>query len=73
MSEINRLSIVQKELLAEIKQAGTLYIRRFGRYGRTAEVLRRKGLIEISERDHSPEQQNGFRVVDTSLTSPEAM
>lgn len=40
-----RLSIPQQELLAEIEAKGVLYIRRYGRYGRTIEALCRKGFV----------------------------
>lgn len=56
-----RLTQPQRDLLAEIKEAGVLYIQRYKRYYRTAEALVKKGLIEVCEPDHSRMGQDGYR------------
>jgi hypothetical protein len=55
-----RLTKPQRDLLAEIREKGTLYITRSGPYGRTIEALARRGLVRISEHDHSGMGQDGW-------------
>jgi hypothetical protein len=62
MSGTARLTEAQRQLLAEIEEAGVLYIRRYGQYGRTAEALVRKGKAIISEPDHSRMCQDGYSI-----------
>lgn len=55
-----RLTSAQKELLAEIREAGVLYVSDNMRYGRTVRVLERKGYVRCVEPDYSPRAQNGW-------------
>jgi hypothetical protein len=60
-----RLTRPQRELLAEIAEAGVLYITRNGRYHRTVEALERRGLVYRSEPDYSTWGQSGWSLADT--------
>jgi hypothetical protein len=55
-----RLTGPQRALLDEIREKGTLYILRSGRYGRTVEALERRGLVRLNERDLSGMGQDGW-------------
>lgn len=59
-----RLTVPQQTLLDEIREAGTLYIRRYGQYGRTVTALMEKGYVAMTEPDYSSLEQNGYEVVD---------
>ena len=52
----------QRTLLVEIEAAGTLYVRAFGRYGRTVQALVTKGYVVISEPDYSRRRADGYSV-----------
>ena len=58
-----RLTAPQRTLLAEIAEAGVLYVRRGGPYHRTVDSLVRKGYAVISEPDYSRMGQDGYSVV----------
>lgn len=60
-----RLTKPQRALLDEITEKGGLYIRRDGRYFRTADALRRKGYVEITEHDYSSWGQDRYEAVPT--------
>lgn len=60
-----RLSPAQQELLDEIREKGGLYITRYGRYGKTASILVRKGYVEITEPDHSRMRQDRYEAVES--------
>lgn len=60
-----RLTEPQRRLLTEVEEAGVLYIKRYGTYYRTAEVLVRKGALIVSEPDHSRMGQDGYSVPPT--------
>lgn len=51
----------QASLLAEIQEAGILYIRRHSQPHRTVEALERRGLVRCVEPDYSLLRQDGWK------------
>lgn len=64
-----RMTKPQAALLAEIKEAGTLYIGRNQRYGRTILALEARGLVVKSAPDYSTFCHDGWSAVDDSPTN----
>lgn len=62
------LTSAQKRLLEEIRTAGTLYITRYTHWYRTAEALRNRGLVVVSEPDYSRIAKDGYSVIDAEPT-----
>lgn len=61
---MSRLSPVQKQLLAEIREAGVLYVNAYRRYGRTVRVLEREGFVKCVEPDYSLLRMDGWSSVE---------
>lgn len=52
----------QKKLLAEIEEAGVLYVRRWGPYYKTATALVNKKYAVLSEPDYTRNGRDGYSV-----------
>lgn len=61
---VPRLSAPQRALLDEIREAGVLYVRRYGRYYRTVAALVQKGYATVVEPDYSRVGQDGYSVTE---------
>lgn len=59
-----KLTEPQSALLAELAEGNGLYIRRYGKFFRTAEALERRALVRIDEPDHSQLGQDHYVVTD---------
>jgi hypothetical protein len=61
---VKALTVPQARLLAEIREAGGLYITSHSRWSRTVRVLLDRGLIRCDERDFSPQSQHHYVAVE---------
>lgn len=54
------MSKPQRALLAEIEEAGVLYVHRYGRYDRTVRALAARGLVRCVSPDYSRLAMDGW-------------
>lgn len=59
---MRKLSAPQQLLLDEIREAGILYVKTYGQYGRTVRALERLGLVVVVAPDYSRLQMPGYSV-----------
>lgn len=58
------LTPAQQALLAEIEEAGILYVRSDSAFGRTVRALVNKRYVYVSEPDYSRTPRPGYSVID---------
>jgi hypothetical protein len=65
---MSALSKPMQELLDEITENGIMYIRYYSQAGRTANALRKRGLIYVKEPDHGTMRMDGYALVRPATT-----